>query len=330
MGSDGEQQRAWGTRRGTSLGDSARHEENVLPREGSLRGVGLPRKAALSSSGYVAPMPHGRYRVLIDRGPDGLNGWVRDSVVAAGWEPLDEGVGVRDAHIMFASPTPDEGVLNVALAARGTDYRIAIMAPTDVISTLEKVLSPPEVTFLDTGYKGTGDRLAAWLRSLESRPSVSEMRSRGAVEALYRKVTLLVTENDDLLGLVNDYADQVERHKGELTEAQIEVRTLQAVLAQVDGYNQTLLLELSKRRVDKHTASLTVRAMMKAVDLAMTGAVTIGSTYIGTIAAQPPATLERVDAARIEVVAECDRTIQVIGGPFANLGDDMTGAVETD
>lgn len=231
---------------------------------------------------------------------------------------------------MFASDTPDEGVLNLALAARGTDYRIAIMAPTEAISTLEGVLSPPEVTFLDTGHKSTQDRLIAWLRSLESRPLVSEMRSRGAIEALHKKVNLLVTENDDLVQLLNDYADQVEQAKGDLTEAQIEVRGLKAALDQVRDLNAALIRELSKPEVDKESASLIVRAIRKTADYVMVGAITFGATYAGTVAAQPPETEAKVSTARLAVVVECDQAIETIDGPLPPSSEDVHGVLGTD
>ncbi|HYI61522.1 MAG TPA: hypothetical protein VEW93_06925 [Acidimicrobiales bacterium] len=132
---------------------------------------------------------------------------------------------------------------------------------------------------------------------------------RALIESLHLRIQLGVIENEELKRYIAQLQADFHYVQGELSEAQIEIRTLKAVLDQVEKHNAALLLELSKGRVDPVSASLTVRALKYLVPYVLTGFITAGSTYAGTVAAMPDAQAKQLDTTSQIIVQDCNQVI---------------------
>jgi hypothetical protein len=192
---------------------------------------------------------------------------------------------------------------------RGDD--ICIVGVPGSWRSLNQDLERAQSIDMDAPIEVIGEQVTRWLRGLIDRTPRSGSLD-AAIEALFGRVSLLVTENHDLRRLLAAYAAEVEQTSSDLTEAQIEVRTLQALLAQIEAQNASLIKELNKQQPDPKSAGPTARMLRYLVPQLLAGVITVGATYVGTVAAMPDQEVQSLQTTNVTIIEHCDAVIEAL------------------
>lgn len=236
--------------------------------------------------------------------------------VDAGWEVVSDPLQGVDAQLVSVS-----GLFSGRQDERlGKYYSGELAVPSAIVKRARdaKVRSPqwvglPSFTW---DHRLFADDMGHWLdaisRGLEGRrpPPPNE---RALIEVLHREVELGLIENVYLKALIADLVAQLAQVTGHLTEAQMEIRTLEALHAQLEKQNEALLKELSKSQVQPESASLLARGIKVGAVSLVSLAITVGGTYAGTKAALPEEQVAQLQETQQTIVNQCNQVIQIVG-----------------
>jgi hypothetical protein len=199
----------------------------------------------------------------------------------------------------------------------GTVFPTAVLAAGRTVDTTLVPFLTSQMQIFDRSLSVVEpDRLiaevAGWLGAVgtESEGATAE---RGVIEALYREVLLGLVENEYLKAVIAELSRKLAGVTGELTEAQLEIKTLEALHWQLDRQNEALIQELSKGRVQPESASLLARGIKFGAVSLVSLAITVCGTYAGTRAALPDEQVAQLQVTQQTIVNHCDQVIQVVG-----------------